>query len=148
MTVTEYMQLLDADANTRAYLAQHPLLQQVPALAADIRRPAHCARGGEMRATNAWIGAPLHLLTESDPGGQFNTRCSGVWSATRVIFHRHSAVRIEMVRVVPNWFTPSFRFTSLPLHLLDCLLAACPPPVLTCPPPLLHDGVPQDLRGR
>lgn len=38
-----------------AYLAQHPLLEQLPALLADIRVPSYCGPAGA-RITNVWIG--------------------------------------------------------------------------------------------
>eukprot|EP00873_Tetraselmis_striata_P021099 jgi/Tetstr1/441363/TSEL_029612.t1 len=41
----------------RAYLAQHPLFDQIPALRADIMTPEYCSLGeGEMQAVNAWFG--------------------------------------------------------------------------------------------
>jgi lysine-specific demethylase 8 len=41
----------------RVYLAQHPLFDQIPALAADIREPAYCCLGeGEVKSVNAWFG--------------------------------------------------------------------------------------------
>ena len=54
------------DAAGRAYLAQHALFEQVPALRADILTPDYCSLGGgELRAVNAWLGpagtvTPLH----------------------------------------------------------------------------------------
>jgi hypothetical protein len=48
------------------YLAQHSLLDQIPALAADICTPDYCALGeGKLQAVNAWLGpagtvTPLH----------------------------------------------------------------------------------------
>ena len=48
------------------YLAQHSLLDQVPALAADICTPDYCSLGeGRLHAVNAWLGpagtvTPLH----------------------------------------------------------------------------------------
>jgi len=66
MTLSEYMDLLDQQPNCATYLAQHPLLQQVPALELDIIKPEYCSRGGELRSTNAWFGpsgtvTPLHF---------------------------------------------------------------------------------------
>lgn len=43
------------DASTRHYLAQHALLDQVPALLADVATPDYCCVGA-MRSVNAWIG--------------------------------------------------------------------------------------------
>ena len=43
-----------------AYLAQHPLLEQLPALLADIRVPSHCGPAGA-RITNVWIGTGAAL---------------------------------------------------------------------------------------
>ena len=41
------------------YLAQHPLFDQIPELAADIREPAYCALGaGKVQSVNAWLGPP------------------------------------------------------------------------------------------
>lgn len=41
------------------YLAQHPLFEQIPALAGDIREPQYCALGeGDVRSVNAWFGPP------------------------------------------------------------------------------------------
>lgn len=48
------------------YLAQHSLLDQIPALAADICTPDYCTLGeGKMQSVNAWLGpagtvTPLH----------------------------------------------------------------------------------------
>ena len=53
-------------AEGRAYLAQHALFEQVPALRGDIVTPDYCSLGGgELRAVNAWLGpagtvTPLH----------------------------------------------------------------------------------------
>jgi lysine-specific demethylase 8 len=66
--LTEHLLCADAgaDAGGRGYLAQHALFEQVPALRADIRTPDYCSLGGgELRATNAWLGpagtvTPLH----------------------------------------------------------------------------------------
>jgi lysine-specific demethylase 8 len=53
-----------APAQQLGYLAQHALLEQVPALGADISTPEYCALG-RVRAVNAWLGpggttTPLH----------------------------------------------------------------------------------------
>jgi lysine-specific demethylase 8 len=54
------------NAEGRAYLAQHALFEQVPALRGDILTPDYCSLGGgELRAVNAWLGpagtvTPLH----------------------------------------------------------------------------------------
>jgi lysine-specific demethylase 8 len=41
----------------RGYLAQHPLFEQIPALAGDIREPPYCCLGeGEVQSVNAWFG--------------------------------------------------------------------------------------------
>ncbi|CAD7702672.1 unnamed protein product [Ostreobium quekettii] len=46
-------------ADTRGYLAQHPLFDQIPALLHDIRTPEYCMLGkGEMQSVNAWFGPP------------------------------------------------------------------------------------------
>jgi hypothetical protein len=43
----------------RGYLAQHPLFDQIPALAADIREPPYCVLGeGQLQSVNAWFGPP------------------------------------------------------------------------------------------
>ena len=39
------------------YLAQHPLLEQIPELRADVEQPEYCALGeGRVRSVNAWFG--------------------------------------------------------------------------------------------
>ena len=39
------------------YLAQHPLLEQIPELRADVEQPEYCALGdGDLRSVNAWFG--------------------------------------------------------------------------------------------
>jgi len=63
-------QEMPKDAKRRGYLAQHPLFDQVPALAADVQTPEYCAlsedeEGGGLQAVNAWFGpaatvTPLH----------------------------------------------------------------------------------------
>lgn len=41
----------------RGYLAQHPLFEQIPALASDIREPDYCMLGeGQLQSVNAWLG--------------------------------------------------------------------------------------------
>lgn len=41
----------------RGYLAQHPLFEQIPALARDIAQPEYCILGeGIVRSVNAWFG--------------------------------------------------------------------------------------------
>ena len=52
------------DAST-AYLAQHPLFDQIPALRNDIQEPAYCALGeGQMQSINAWFG-PANTVRSS-----------------------------------------------------------------------------------
>lgn len=42
---------------TTAYLAQHPLFEQIPALRRDIDEPLYCCLGkGELQSINAWLG--------------------------------------------------------------------------------------------
>ena len=39
------------------YLAQHPLFDQIPELASDIREPEYCSLGkGVLHSVNAWFG--------------------------------------------------------------------------------------------
>ncbi len=39
------------------YLAQHPLLEQIPELRADVEQPEYCALcDGDLRSVNAWFG--------------------------------------------------------------------------------------------
>lgn len=53
-------QTADECNSPRGYLAQHPLFEQVPALANDIRTPDYCTLGrrGALVACNAWLGPP------------------------------------------------------------------------------------------
>ena len=60
------------------YMAQHPLFDQVPELAADVR-PPEAVRRGKLHSANAWLGpagtvSPLHF----DP--QHNLLCQAVGS--------------------------------------------------------------------
>eukprot|EP00897_Mesotaenium_endlicherianum_P010889 jgi/Mesen1/9829/ME000007S09884 len=54
------------EAQHRAYLAQHPLFEQIPKLREDIGVPEYCALGGgALETVNAWLGpagtiTPLH----------------------------------------------------------------------------------------
>ena len=49
------------------YLAQHPLFEQIPALAGDIQEPQYCALGeGDVRSVNAWFGPPGTVSWPSD----------------------------------------------------------------------------------
>jgi lysine-specific demethylase 8 len=53
----EQQERSEAQRAQRGYLAQHPLFDQIPALAADIREPLYCCLGeGEVQAVNAWFG--------------------------------------------------------------------------------------------
>jgi hypothetical protein len=46
-----------AAARAVGYLAQHPLFDQIPQLAHDIREPEYCALGeGVLHSVNAWFG--------------------------------------------------------------------------------------------
>ena len=60
----------------RGYLAQHPLFDQIPALAADIREPAYCSLGeeGRVRSVNAWFG-PAGTVSSSSAAA---LQCAGV----------------------------------------------------------------------
>ena len=54
------------------YLAQHQLLEQVPALAADVIEPEYIALGASgVSAVNAWMGPPGHV-TPLHPDPQHN----------------------------------------------------------------------------
>ena len=64
--ITDYMQpSVQAQANAEvAYIAQHPLLDQLSSLQADFRQPE--LMGGQAMQMNAWIGTkgtitPLHF---------------------------------------------------------------------------------------
>lgn len=55
-----------------AYLAQHPLFDQLPELAQDIREPLYCVLGeGRVHAVNAWFG-PAGTVREMQPVQQFS----------------------------------------------------------------------------
>ena len=44
-------------AQAVGYLAQHPLFEQIPELANDIREPEYCSLGkGVLQSINAWFG--------------------------------------------------------------------------------------------
>ncbi len=44
-------------AQAVGYLAQHPLFEQIPELARDIREPEYCSLGkGVLHSVNAWLG--------------------------------------------------------------------------------------------
>ena len=44
-------------AQAVGYLAQHPLFDQIPELAGDIREPEYCSLGeGILHSVNAWFG--------------------------------------------------------------------------------------------
>ena len=76
MTVRRFLELHVLPARPRGgtpvgYLAQHPLFEQVPSLAGDIRTPDYCTLGscGAVRSCNAWLGpggtvTPLHMDPE------------------------------------------------------------------------------------
>ena len=56
----------------RGYLAQHPLFDQIPALAADIREPLYCCLGeGQVQSINAWFGPAGTVRAAAGwPGGE------------------------------------------------------------------------------
>lgn len=69
MTMLELLKKLqvpECPSSERAYLAQHPLFEQIPKLREDIIIPDYCAAtGGELQVINAWLGpngtvTPLH----------------------------------------------------------------------------------------
>lgn len=68
MTVFELLERFETQCSSsqRAYLAQHPLFEQIPKLREDILIPDYCAAsGGELQSINAWLGpvgtvTPLH----------------------------------------------------------------------------------------
>lgn len=69
MTMVELLERLQTPQCSpylRAYLAQHPLFDQIPNLREDILIPDYCAAsGGELQSINAWLGpigtvTPLH----------------------------------------------------------------------------------------
>lgn len=59
------------------YLAQHALLEQVPALAADVHVPEYCALGEGVRAVNAWLG-PGGTVTPTHTDPYHNLLCQVV----------------------------------------------------------------------
>lgn len=66
-------------AAQRGYLAQHALLQQIPALRADVRTPDYCSLGGgEVPPTcNVWLG-PAGTVTPLHHDPQHNLLCQAV----------------------------------------------------------------------
>ena len=47
----------DGEGADTGYLAQHPLLEQIPELRADVAEPVYCALGeGHLQSVNAWFG--------------------------------------------------------------------------------------------
>ena len=59
----------------RGYLAQHPLLDQVEALAADVAPPPQtCTGRGRLVAANAWLG-PKHTVTPLHHDPNHNMLC-------------------------------------------------------------------------
>lgn len=62
------------------YLAQHPLFDQIPALAADIREPEYCCLGeDDSPAVNAWFG-PAGTVTPLHTDPHHNLLCQVVGS--------------------------------------------------------------------
>ena len=69
-----------AGSGDTGYLAQHPLLEQIPELRADVQQPEYCALGeGRLQSVNAWFGPagtvrrhpepqPCQLLSEHSLG--------------------------------------------------------------------------------
>ena len=67
------------DGGAVGYLAQHPLFEQVPALANDIMTPDYCTLGrcGSARSCNAWLG-PAGTVTPLHTDPEHNLLCQVV----------------------------------------------------------------------
>jgi len=61
------------------YLAQHPLLQQIPQLGEDVREPEYCVLGeeGEVHAVNMWLG-PAGTISPPHTDPYHNMLCQVV----------------------------------------------------------------------
>lgn len=115
------------------YLAQHPLLEQIPALRRDVLAPDYCALGdGEVQAVNAWIGpqgtvSPAHtdphhnVLCQARPGAALPPpacrRCGGPALAAcffRFVCGQRRSLAVSPAQVVGHKFVRLFAPSETP----------------------------------